>query len=63
MDDIEQPVWEPRYETRDEAIAAAVLASEPGDRVWIHQPSCVSWDGTIACSCEPDVIVVVEHRA
>lgn len=53
------------YDTRDEAIAAAMLESEDGDEVLVHAPTCEMgrWaDEESAeqkpCSCTPDVHVV-----
>jgi hypothetical protein len=52
------PAWpSPRYESAGDAVAAAILASDPGDTVTVHASGCrVAIDEP--CSCWPQVITV-----
>lgn len=46
------------YPTRDEAIAAGLRGSQPGDLLTIHAESCACRDGETDCNCEPLTLVV-----
>lgn len=47
---------------RDEAIAAALLESEPGDVVFVHEVYCAMEQGD-PCNCQADELVVPETLA
>lgn len=47
------------YATQDEALAALLAESQPGDRIDIHEDECGTGKGSDErCTCEPMVIVV-----
>lgn len=58
------PPWpSPAYDSRDEAIVAAMALADDGDTITVHRKGCsVSRDEP--CDCEPEtVLVVAEGRA
>lgn len=53
------------YTYRDEAVAAALLDSEPGDVVVVHEVFCEmrADDDSTRCTCRPEQIEVPEVSA
>jgi hypothetical protein len=51
-----------RHPTKDEAIAAALNESEPGDLVLIHESECATQVDE-PCDCDVLTIKVGEHQA
>jgi hypothetical protein len=60
VSDGEMPVWPaPKFDRQSDAIAAAILDSEPGDAVIIHAEGCgMARDED--CDCRTYVITVPE---
>jgi len=51
------------YTTVEEAILTAMVESEDGDEIIVHEPWCSSGRDPRACSCEPWTIVVRKGSA
>lgn len=56
----EDDIYDDRYASQAEAIAAAQAVSKPGDIIQVHDAECEIDDNEDGCTCEPVVLVCVE---